>query len=80
MATQSSGSGEATSSASRISSAQVKATMPTHRFQAPAGCGKGIEFTDAAQPQPDEVPHLRHLSNTTRAWISNGEMLIVRPS
>jgi hypothetical protein len=77
MTKQSSGSDGATS-ASRRSSAQVKATMPTHRFQAPAGCGKGIEFTDAAQPEPDQVPHLRHLSNTTRAWISNGEMLIVR--
>jgi hypothetical protein len=78
MATPGSGSGGASSSAAKSGSAQAKVTMPAHRHQAPAGCGKGIDYTGAAAPVPDELPHIQHLLNTPKAWISNGEMIILR--
>jgi hypothetical protein len=78
MASQDTGRGGGSSSAGPWVSAQAKATMPMHRQAPPAGCGQGIDYHGAAAANPDEIPHLSKLQNTPKAWISNGEMLMVK--
>ena len=78
MATQGSGGGGASSSSAKSGSAQSKVTMPLRRQAPPAGYGKGIDYQGAASASPDDVPHLSQLQNTSKAWLSNGEMVIVQ--
>jgi hypothetical protein len=78
MASQGTGPARGSSSASKSGSPPAKVTMPVHRQGPPAGCGQGIDYHGAAAPQPDEVPHMSGLQNTPKAWISNGEMLMVK--
>jgi hypothetical protein len=78
MATQGSGSGGASSSSAKSCSAPDKVTMPLRRQAPPAGYGKGIDYHGAAAASPDDVPHMSHLLNTSKAWISNGEMVMVQ--
>jgi hypothetical protein len=78
MASQGTGRGGGSSSAGKSGSAQAKVTMPMHRQEPPAGYGQRIDYHGAAAADPDEVPHLSRLQNTPKAWISNGEMLMVK--
>jgi hypothetical protein len=78
MASQGTGRGGSSSSAGKGGSAQAKVTMPMHRQEPPAGYGQRIDYHGAAAAHPDEVPHMSRLQNTPKAWISIGEMLMVK--
>ncbi len=78
MATQGSGSGGASSSSAKSGSAQAKVTMPLRRQAPPPGYGKGIDYHGVASASPDDVPHFSQLQNTPKAWLSNGEMVMVQ--
>ncbi len=52
--------------------------MPLHRQTPPVGFGKGIDYHGAEAMNPQVVPHLSGLKDSSKPWLSNGEMIMVK--
>ena len=80
MASQPGAGSSAASSAAvpKGSSGCGQPVMPLHRQTPPVGFGKGIDYHGAEAMNPQVVPHLSGLKDSSKPWLSNGEMIMVK--